>query len=72
MSYTAIALTGFVVLLGIVAFFILRQGSTSVPSESALVQSERSNTYDTSKSVSYGEETFNYPATWTNYSYGGA
>jgi hypothetical protein len=71
MSYTAISLIGFVALLGIVAYFLFfRQGSnTGVPSESTLLQTERSNTYDTSRSSHPEQEPFNYTRASTNYAY---
>jgi hypothetical protein len=73
MSYTAIAIIGFLALIGIVAYFLFfRQGVSSasgLPTESALIASERANTFDTSRSVSYGEESFNYTNTSTNYAY---
>jgi hypothetical protein len=73
MSYTILGIIGFVALLGIVAYFLFfRQrvsSASGAPSESTLLQTERRNTYDTSRSVSYGEEPFAYTKTSTNYAY---
>jgi hypothetical protein len=71
MSEYAIALFGFIALISIVLYFVFfrSEGSAGVPSETALITSEKTNTFDTSKSVSYGEEPFNYTRTSTNYAY---
>jgi|GEM_PF-1254038 hypothetical protein len=70
--YTALAVIGFLALVGIVLYFVFFKSggsNASVPSENALIQSERSNTYDTSKSTNYGQEEYNYTKTSTNYAY---
>jgi hypothetical protein len=70
MSYTTIAIVGFLALVGIVAYFVLGHlSNTGVPSENALITSERSNTYDTSRSSHPEVEPFNYTRASTNYAY---